>query len=95
MDALHYLEFEPGDKTRLDDLIALAETLDENDYTSDTWAALQTALDEAIKTSNDDNAVQNDVDKACQALYDALMHLAGTADRTALDTALAKAERCV
>ena len=92
MDALHYLEFEPGDKTRLDDLIALAETLDENDYTSDTWAALQTALDEAIKTSNDDNAVQNDVDKACQALYDALMHLAGTADRTALDTALAKAE---
>ena len=92
LDALHYLDFTVGDKTKLEELVAIAETLDEADYTAASWEAFQDALAAAQETVEDENAVQNDIDSAYDALYDAMMDLAGTADRTTLDMVIAEAE---
>lgn len=92
MDAIHYLEFQEGDKTKLEDLIEIAETLSEEDYTADTWTAVVEALEEAKATASDEDAVQNDIDASYESLYKAMKALESVADRSMLETVIARAE---
>ena len=72
------------DKSQLLALIAMAEELDGNAYTSDTWAALEAALEAARAEAENENSVQSDVDAAAAALQKAIAGLAVRGDKTAL-----------
>ena len=63
---------ERGDKTELNDLIAEAEALNEEDYTTDTWATLEDALEAARAVAEDEDAIQAEIDEAKAALEDAM-----------------------
>ena len=67
--------FPAADKTGLLELIAIAEALDPDDYTVESWAVLESALSAAKVTADDDYALQNEADDAQAALlaaYEAL-----------------------
>ena len=81
-----------GDKTALNSLIAETEALDEEAYTSGTWAALEEALEAAKAVAEDADALQNAVDEAADALRGALDALVERGDKTALNSLIAEAE---
>lgn len=88
---------EPADKTALNAAIAAAEALNEDDYTDESWAALQAVLATARIVANADDASRDDVDAATAAVTEAMEVLkrkpaAETADKTALNAAIAAAE---
>lgn len=60
------------DKTALAEAIANAETLQEEDYTPDTWAVFADALEAAKAVLNDEEATQEDVDEAVANLNAAI-----------------------
>ncbi len=62
----------PLDKTALEKVIAAAEALDEEAYTSASWAALQEALNKAKNIASDERASQDEIDAAAQALQEAI-----------------------
>ena len=82
----------PVDKTALNSLIAEAEALDEESYTSGTWAALEEALEAAKAVAEDADALQNAVDEAADALREALDALVERGDKTALNSLIAEAD---
>ena len=88
MDAL----VERGDKTALNELIAEAEALDEEVYTSGTWAAFEEALEAAKAVAADADALQDAVDEAADALREALDALVERGDKTALNSLIAEAD---
>lgn len=63
------------DKSLLEELIKRAEGLSENDYTGDSWKAMQDALANARAVFNDPNVSQEEVDKAADNLARALANL--------------------
>lgn len=63
------------DKTQLAAKIQYAESLNEEDYTPESWAKLQEALDQAKTIYNDPNATQEQVDKALSDLQQAIDNL--------------------
>ena len=83
----------PGNRTKLDALIAFAETIDANDYTKETYDALVSAAEEAKNLSSE--AVQKEVNAAYNALYNAVIALRKTeiVDRTKLDALISLAEK--
>ncbi len=83
-NAIHKLGFLQGDKDALEALIAEVEKLVEEDYTTDSWTALQDALDAAKDVMNNDNAMQEEVDEAYNNLKDAMSSLVLRADKTRL-----------
>ena len=92
LDALHYLSFEKGDLTELGYLIDLAESIDTDEFTSETVEAFQAALDAAKDVYDDGNdALAVDVEKAWQDLYDAMLALSRTADKSSLNAVLTQA----
>lgn len=60
------------DKTELEKAIKAAEACQESDYTTETWAALQSALAEARKVKDDSAATEQAVKDATKALNDAI-----------------------
>lgn len=66
---------EPADKTALNAAIAAAEALNEDDYTAESWAALQEVLADARAVANDPDATQENVDNAAAALRSAIAGL--------------------
>ena len=92
LDALHYLEFKPGDKSGLENLYEILKNLEEDHYTSTGWDAFQEALDRAEEVLADDEALAGDITSAYDDLLNAFEHLEPTADRSALDAALEKAQ---
>lgn len=66
---------EPADKTELENVIDEARKLDGDDYTEDSWNALQAALAEAEKVLADGEATQEQVDAAKAALEQAIRDL--------------------
>ncbi|MDC0700618.1 CBM35 domain-containing protein, partial [Blautia wexlerae] len=93
LHAIHYLEFKPGDKRALKDLLAVLEQLNEEDFTGASWTVFAGALQEALAVMDDSEALAGDIDAACQALLDAAHALKRLADRTALDALIAAAEQ--
>ena len=83
-NAIHMLEFVKGDKSELDALINEAEKYEEGNYTTDSWTALQEALDAAKDVMNDENALESDVNEALNNLKDAISNLVLSADKSRL-----------
>ena len=92
LDVIHYLDFQPGDKSALQDLYDILKNLSESDYTSTSWAPFAEALQQAADVLADNEALENDITAAYDVLLNAAQALVKVADRTSLDAALAKAE---
>ena len=87
---------EPADKTALNAAITAAEALNEDDYTAESWAAVQDALTAARNVADAEDASQDDVDAATAALTEAMKALeqkpaAEPADKDALNAVIAEA----
>ncbi len=78
------LEFYVGNKTALIEAIEEANSKQEEDYTADSWEALQKALQEANKVLADENAMQKEVDEAINKLQEALDNLVTAVDKSLL-----------
>ena len=63
------------DTSKLEELIAKAEKLQKEDYTSATWKSLSQALDEAKAILKAEGASQADIDKKAQQLENAINSL--------------------
>ena len=85
----------PADTTALEQAIAAAQGVNPEDYSADSYAAVEVALAEAIAVLADPDATQAEVDAAAKALNDALAGLrpTGSADVSALKAAIAEAEK--
>lgn len=64
-----------ADKSDLQDKVAEAEALVEEDYTAESWMQFQTALNAARQVLGDENATQKEVDAALAALQTARENL--------------------
>ena len=95
MTEIHKLGFVRGDKTSLGQLIALANSYNDNidRYTPSTAAVFVPALTAAQATYDDGNAMQGDVEKAEAELLDAMMALRYRADKSVLEAVLAQASK--
>ena len=82
--AMQKLEFYKGNKTALIEAIEEANSKQEEDYTADSWEALQKALQEANKVLADENAMQKEVDEAINKLQEALDNLVTAVDKSLL-----------
>ena len=82
--AMQKLEFYKGNKTALIEVIEEANSKQEEDYTADSWKALQKALQEANKVLADENAMQKEVDEATNKLQEALDNLVTAVDKSLL-----------
>ena len=88
-----YVETRTVDKTQLQEVINQYSALNQDEYTEESWALFENSLASANEVMTYKDAVQEDVDKALQALEDAVSNLAyRDADYTALDTAISNAE---
>ena len=70
-----YAQFVPATKDDLNRLIEAAESLNEEDYTPESWADLETALEAARETAGKEDATAEEIEKAMddlQAAMDAL-----------------------
>ncbi len=74
------------DKTELEEEYKEAKSLNESDYTPESWDALEKALAQAEKALADPDATQDEVDQARQALIDAMNALVETGTGTPGDT---------
>ena len=92
IDALHYLSFTEGDKSKLTVLMEVADALDRDDYTAGSLEALDAAYAAAKELVEAENALEIDVDAAAKALNDALENLVRLSDKSGLETRIAEAE---
>ena len=76
-----------GDKTSLNKQIAEAESLEESDYTKESWAALGKALAAAKAVQEEADALQNEVNDKAAALREARLALKIAAFTVTLDPA--------
>lgn len=77
-------KFTAADKTELETAINAAEALDEENYTEDSWAAMQEKLEAARIVRDNVLAVQSEVDDAADALNNAMEALVPDTDKAAL-----------
>ena len=61
-----------GDKTSLNQAIADAQKLSQGDYTAESWALFQDALEDIMQTAAEEDVTKEDVDNALALLQDAL-----------------------
>ena len=73
------------DKDALNEAIAAAEALDGEDYTTNSWNALTSALETAKTVAADESATQEEVDNAANALNGAKAALQVKASKAAID----------
>ena len=73
------------DKDALNEAIAAAEALDGEDYTTNSWNVLTSALETAKTVAADDNAAQTEIDDAANALNGAKAALQVKASKAAID----------
>ena len=83
-NAIHMLDFVKGDKSALEALLEKANGYEEENYTTDSWTALQEAIEAATEVMNDENALESDVKEALNNLTDAIGNLVLRADKTRL-----------
>ncbi|MFR8530939.1 MAG: carbohydrate-binding protein, partial [Anaeromassilibacillus sp.] len=75
LDAIHLLSFELGDTTVLESLLEVAGSLAEEDFTADSWAALEEAVAAAEAVVSEEEPLKADVEEAEKDLYEALTNL--------------------
>ena len=80
------------DTSALEEAIAEAEELKEEDYTKESWKALEEELKEAEKVLEDPAATQEEIDAAAEALQEAIAALEEkVVDKSELEKAIADA----
>lgn len=77
-------KFAEADKTELETAISAAEALDEENYTEESWAAVQEKLETAKNVLDNVLATQTEVDDAADALNNAMEALVPDTDKAAL-----------
>ena len=94
LEAIWGLGLTQGDKTMLELLIDRADSMTANadKYVQDNWQQLVDALATAKDVLADGDAMQEDVDKAADALLDAILAQRFKADKSILEDLLNKAE---
>ncbi len=92
LDAIHVIDFNKGDKTELDALIAIAEQLTEDGFTSSSWAEFEKALEEAKKVSSDEDAMEDEITEVYDALYNAIVNLQPISEKDQLSMVIAEAK---
>lgn len=92
INAIHMLDFKKGDKSDLKKLIEVINVLDENDYTSSTWAVLQDELKKANDVIADENAMEDEVAKTYESLNKAFAALESAVDKSKLEKLVAELE---
>ena len=91
-NAMHMLEFFKGDKALLQNLVDSTADLVEENYTEESWSALQEALTKADEVLNNVNAMQEEVDEAYDNLQAAINGLeeAEVVDKSLLEAMVNK-----
>ena len=90
--AMQYLSFKQGDKTDLQKVIGLADSLDLSQYLDEGQQAFNDALTAAEAVLADGNAMQDEVDQAWKALLKAMSELRLKPSKDALEDLIASAE---
>ena len=83
----------PVDKTSLEAALKAANGLDESKFTVDSWKTFKQVVDEAQTVYDNADATQEEVDAAVVKLEEAQKTLVNKADKTALEAAIAEAEK--
>ena len=83
----------PVDKTALETALKAAGSLDESKFTAASWKAFQQVVAEAQAVYDNADATQEEADAAVTKLEEAQKALVNKADKTALGTAIAEAEK--
>ena len=84
------------DTSALEEAIAKAEELTEEDFTEESWAALEEAKENAEAVLADPTATQSEIDAAAEALEEAIAALeeyVEPVDKSELEEAIEKAEK--
>ena len=82
------------DKSALNEAIAAAEALDGEDYTTNSWNVLTSALETAKTVAADDNAAQTEIDDAANALNGAKAALQVKASKAAVGRHILLQKKC-
>ena len=91
LDAIQMLSFKEGDVSALQTLVEMLADLDENDFTTDSWANYYGKYQNAVDVINDNNPLEVDVEKATKELNEALNKLVRVASKEDLSVAIAQA----
>ena len=89
--SMQYLSFRQGDKSDLEKVVAMAESLDLEKYMEEGRETFVTALSNAQAVLSDENAMQDSVDPAWRELLRAMSDLRLKPDRSALEELIAQA----
>ena len=89
--SMQYLSFRQGDKSDLEKVTAMAESLDLDKYLEEGKDAFRTALANAQAVLADENAMQDSVDPAWRELLRTMSELRLKPDRSALEDLIAQA----
>ena len=92
LNVIHYLDFQAGDASALEELYNLLSGLVEDDFTSDSWAAFAGAMAQAAEVIADGEPLEADVTKAYDGLLNAAEGLVRASDLSSLNDLIEKAE---
>ena len=92
LNVIHYLDFQAGDASALEELYNILSGLVEDDFTSDSWAAFEEAMTQAAEVIADDEPLEADVTKAYEDLLKAAEGLVRASDLSSLNDLIEKAE---
>ena len=93
LNVLHYLNFQPGDKSALEELYNILSALVEDDFTSSSWTLFEKAMEQAKEVVEDPEPLEGDITKAYEDLTAASKQLIRASDVSNLNTAIEKAEK--
>lgn len=93
LDKIQMLSFAQGDTTYLKYLVSVAESVVKDDFTAESVAAMEEALENAQALLEEEpNVLEEDVKAAEKSLKDALEGMVRKADKNTLNSAIQKAE---
>lgn len=92
INIMQYLSFKQGDKTNLNKVIEMAESLDLSKYLEEGKDRFAKALDSARTVSADENALAADVESAWQELLSAMGNLRLIPDKSLLEDLISQAQ---
>ncbi len=92
LNVLHYLNFQPGDKSALEELYNILSNLVEDDFTSSSWTLFEKAMEQAKEVVEDPEPLEGDITRAYEDLTAASKQLIRASDVSNLNTAIEKAE---
>lgn len=90
--AMQYLSFKQGDKTNLNKVIAMAESLDLDGYLLAGQDVFTEALDSARAVAADENAMEKEIEEAWKQLLAAMGYLRLKPDKELLDNLISQAQ---